>query len=150
MSRGLIVNAVLLASVAVAIVGVELLDRPASAVEASVRRYTAAITAGDFDAAMAEITPDQRSAWIEWVRGQLGNVYDVTGIAVRTGWLLGRPVDVTTDLDINRNYADEFYQATPRVGVQEVEGRWYLRAPLLAPSAELQAHRRTVEAELAT
>jgi hypothetical protein len=71
------------------------------------------------------------------VRGQLGNVYDVTGIAVRAGWLLGRPIDVTTDLDINRAYEDEFYQATPRVAVAEVDGRWYLRAPLLAPAAEL-------------
>jgi len=136
-SRTLVLNAVLLAAVALAIFAVEAIDRPDSAVEASVRRYAAAVTAGDFDAAMAEIAPDQRDMWNDWVRGQLGNVYDVTGIAVRAGWLLGRPIDVTTDLDINRAYEDEFYQATPRVAVEEVDGRWYLRAPLLAPAAEL-------------
>jgi hypothetical protein len=137
MSRASIVNAVLLAGVALAIVGAEVLDRPASAVEASVRRYAAAVTAGDFDAAMAEIAPDQRGVWSDWVRGQLGNVYDVTGIAVRANWLLGRPTDVTTDIDVNRAYEGEFYQAAPRVDVEQVDGRWYLRAPLLAPSAEL-------------
>ena len=136
-SRTLVLNAVLLALVALAIVAVQALDRPDSAVEASVRRYTAAVTAGDFDAAMAEIAPDQRAMWNDWLRGQLGNVYDVTGIAVRAGWLLGRPIDVTTDLDVNRAYEDEFYQATPRVAVEEVDGHWYLRAPLLAPATEL-------------
>jgi hypothetical protein len=134
MPRALILNAVLLTLVAVAIVGVEVADRPVSTVEASVRRYAAAVTAGDFDAAMAEIAPDQRSMWNYWVRGQLGNVYDVTGIAVRAGWLLGRPIEVTTALDVNREYSDEFYQASPRTGVEQVDGRWYLRAPLLAPA----------------
>ena len=138
MPRALILNVVLLAFVAVAIVSVEVVDRPVSAVEASVRRYATAVTAGDFDAAIAEIAPDQRTTWNDWVRGQLGNVYDVTGIAVRAGWLLGRPIEVTTALDVNREYADEFYQASPRTSVEQVDGRWYLRAPLLAPApAEL-------------
>jgi hypothetical protein len=136
-SRTLILNGLLLAGVVLAILAVEVVDRPASAVEASVRRYAAAVTAGNFDAAIAEVAPDQRPVWNDWVRGQLGNVYDVTGIAVRAGWLLGRPIDVTTDLDINRAYEDEFYQATPRVPLQEINGRWYLRAPLLAPATEL-------------
>jgi hypothetical protein len=128
----LVINLALLGAVAVAIVGVEALDRPAATVEASVRRYAVAVSNSDFDAAMAEIAPEQRPVWSDWVRGQLGNVYDVTGIAVRSGSLLGAPTEVTTDLDINRGYTDEFYQASPRVQVEEVDGRWYLSAPLLA------------------
>jgi len=134
--------------VALAIVGVEVWDRPEAAVEASVRRYTSAIAAEDLDAAMAEIAPGERAHWNQWVQGQLGNEYDVTGVAVRAPWLLARPTDVTVDLDVNREYPDEFYQATPRVTVQEVDGRWYLSAPLLAPTSELQADWRPVETKI--
>jgi hypothetical protein len=56
----------------------------------------------------------------------------VTGVAVRTGSILGRPTDVTTDLDIDRAYPDQYYQASTRVPVEEVDGRWYLSAPPLA------------------
>jgi hypothetical protein len=131
------VNLALVALVALAIGGVEAWDRPEAAVEASVQRYAAAITAGDFDAAIAEIAPSRRLTWGDWVRSQLGNEYTVTGVAVRAPWLLGKPVDVTTDLDVNRDYPDEFYQATPRVAVEQVDGRWYLTVPLLAPPSEL-------------
>lgn len=130
-------NLVLIAVVAVAIVGVQAGTRPAAAVEASVRRYAIAVSNGDFDAAMAEIAPDQRDRWNAWVQGQLGNVYAVTGIAVRAPSLLASPTDVTVDMDVNRGFKDEFYQATPRVNVEEVDGRWYLAAPLLAPPPEL-------------
>ncbi|MBV9580688.1 MAG: hypothetical protein JO057_19075 [Chloroflexi bacterium] len=133
MPRSVLVNGALLVVITVAILGVELWDRPAAAVEAGVRRYAAAVTSGDLDAAMAEIAPDQRAQWTDFVSDQLGNVYDVTGVAVRDGSLLGRPQDVTTDLDIDRAYPDQFYQASPRVGVEQVDGRWYLTAPLLAP-----------------
>jgi len=131
----LVIGLVLL--VALAILGVEAWDRPAAAVEAGARRYAAAVTASDLDGAMAEIAPDQRAQWDAWVQSQLGNVYDVTGVAVRATWLLGQPTDVTVDVDINRDYPDEFYQATPRVAVEDVVGRWYLSAPLLAPTSEL-------------
>jgi hypothetical protein len=130
-------NLVLLALVVLAIVGVEAWDRPEASVEASARRYAAAVSAGDLDAAIAEITPSQRPRWRDWVQGQLGNVYDVTGVAVRATWLLALPTDVTVDLDVNRDYEDQFYQATPRVAVEQVDGRWYLAAPLLAPASEL-------------
>jgi hypothetical protein len=126
-------NGLLLLAVAVAIVAVEALDRPEAAVEGSVRRYAAAVTAEDLNAAMAEIAPDQRDAWTEWVRGQLGNVYDVRGVAVRAAWLLGPPLEVTTVLDVNRDYPDEFFEPTARVPVEQADGRWYLSAPLLAP-----------------
>jgi hypothetical protein len=120
-----------------AVVGVEAWDRPESAVEAGVRRYAIAVSSSDLDGAMAEIAPEQRPRWKAWVQSQLGNVYDVTGIAVRAPWLLARPTDVTVDIDINREFEDEFYQATPRVALEEVDGRWYLAAPLLAPTSEL-------------
>ena len=135
--RVLVLNVLLLAGVAAAIVGVEAWDRPEASVEASVRRYASAVTAGDFDSAMAEIAPSERPQWNDWVRGQLGNEYTVTGVAVRAGWLLGAPTEVTTDMDVNRDYPDQFYQASPRVAVALEDGRWYLRAPLLAPASEL-------------
>ncbi len=85
---------------------------------------------------MAEIAPEQRSHWQDWVRSQLGNVYDVRGVAVRSPSMMqgGRrgPFEVTAVLDVNRDYPDEFYQPTARVPVQEVDGHWYLTAPLLA------------------
>jgi hypothetical protein len=135
--RLLLLNLSLMALVGAAIVGVQVWDRPEAAVEASVRRYAAAVADGDFDAAMAEIAPSARPTWSDWVRSQMGNVYAVTGIAVRAGSPLGAPSDVTVDLDVNRGYADEFYQASPRVAVSEADGHWYLAAPLLAPTAEL-------------
>ena len=131
---------VLLALIALAIVGFEVADRAEASVEGSVRRYAAAVTNSDLDAAMAEIAPDQRERWTDWVRGQLGNVYDVRGIAVRSTSILervaqrlsGGPREVTTVLDVDRAYPDEFYQPTTRVPVAQLDGRWYLAAPLLA------------------
>jgi hypothetical protein len=119
--------------VGLAILGVEARNRPAAAVEAGVRRYALAVSNGDLDSALAEIAPERRGESSDFVKNQLGNVYDVTGVAVRTSSLLGRPVDVTTNLDVNRAYPEQYYQAAPREGVEEVDGRWYLEAPLLAP-----------------
>ena len=127
----------LLALIALAIVGVEAVDRPDAAVEASVRRYATAVSHSDMDAAMAETAPEKRAAWSDWVRGQLGNVYDVTGLGVHATSLLAPPTDVTVFLDVNRGYPDEFYQPTTRIAVEVVDGRWYLGAPLLAPTPEL-------------
>ena len=137
-----VILGVLLTLVAVAIVGVEAADRAAASVEASVRRYAAAVTSADLDAALAEIAPHERSAWADWLRGQVGNVYDVRGIAVRAPSVLqritqrvaGDPTEVTVVLDVNRDYPDEFYEPTTRVQVEQEGGRWYLSAPLLAPS----------------
>ena len=133
-------NGVLLAVMALAIVGIQLLDRSGAAVEGSVRRYAMAVTNGDLDAAMAEIAPEQRAAWTDWVRVQLGNVYDIRGIAVRSpsvvqrvfNGLPGGAFEVTAIMDVNRDYPDDFYQPTALVNVEEVDGHWYLAAPLLA------------------
>jgi hypothetical protein len=123
---------VLLAVMGMAIFGVQTLDRRAGAVEASVRRYADAVSNADLDAAMAEIAPPERARWREWVAGQLGNVYEVRGIAVRSPSILAAPAEVTVAMDVNRDYPDVFYQPTPRVGVEEVDGREYLSAPLLS------------------
>ena len=114
--------------VGLAILVVQVWDRPVAAVETGVRRYATAVTNADMDAAMAEIAPERRAVWSDFVR----NVYDVTGVAVRANSLLGRPTEVTTDMDVNRAYADQFYQASARVTVEEIDGRWYLVVPLLA------------------
>ena len=132
---------VLALGVAGAIGGVQALGRDEAATEASVRRYATAISSGDADAALAEIAPDQRARWRDWVRGQLGNVYDVRGVAVRSPAVLarvleqqsGRPVEVTVVMDVNRDFPDEFYQPTPRVPIEYAAGRPFLAAPLLAP-----------------
>jgi hypothetical protein len=131
---------VLLALTVLAIAGFELADRAEASIEGSVRRYAAAVTDSDLDAAMAEIAPDQRERWTDWVQDQLGNVYDVRGIAVRSPSILervsrrmpGGPNEVTTFLDVDRDYPDEFYQPTTRVDVEQFQGHWYLAAPLLA------------------
>jgi hypothetical protein len=135
-----VVNGVLLALVALSVVSVQVLDRAEASVEGSVRRYAAAVTNGDLDGALAEIAPDQRANWTDWVRSQLGNVYDVRGIAVRSPsvWqrvslrVPARPFEVTAILDVNREFPEDFYQPTARVPVQEFDGRWYLAKPLLA------------------
>jgi hypothetical protein len=135
----MLVNGVLLALISLAIAGIQGLDRAEASVEGSVRRYAAAVASSDLDAALAEIAPDQRATWTDWVQSQLGNVYDVRGIAVRSPSVVqrltlhvpGGPYEVTAVLDVNRDYPD-FYQATPRVGVEQFDGRWYLAMPLLA------------------
>jgi hypothetical protein len=138
--RLIAINAALLALLALAILGVEAADRAESSLEGGVRRYAAAVSNSDLDAAMAEIAPDQRERWTEWVRGQLGNIYEVRGVAVRspsplerlTQRLPGGPREVTVVLDVDRDYPDEFYQPTTRVPVEPFDGRWYLAAPLLS------------------
>jgi hypothetical protein len=133
-------NAVLLALMAAAIVGMQLLDRSSAAVEGSVRRYAAAVSHADFEAAMMEIAPEHRAAYVDWVRSQLGNVYDLRGIAVRSPSVLqrvvtgkpGGPFEATTVMDVNRDFPGDFFQPTTQVPVEEVEGRWYLSMPLLA------------------
>jgi hypothetical protein len=135
-----LLNGVLLAMIGMAIVGIQGLDRSGASVEGSVRRYASAISNADLQAALAEISPDQRATWEGWVRGQLGNVYDVKGIAVRSPSVVDRVLksptvsrfEVTAILDVNRDYP-EFYQPSPTVAVEDVNGRWYLHAPLLAP-----------------
>jgi hypothetical protein len=143
--RLVVLNGLLIACVALGVVGVQVLDRDEASVEASVGRYAAAITSGDLDSALAEISPGQRARWREWVRSQLLNAYDVRGIAVRAPTLLDRllhgrpggPFEVTTVLDVNRDFPEDFYQPTTRVPVEVVDGRPYLSAPLLAPHDEL-------------
>ncbi len=134
------VNGASLVAVALSVASIQVLDRAEASVEASVRRYAAAVSNSDLDGALAEIAPDQRANWSDWVRSQLGNVYDVRGIAVRSPSVLQRvnqrvpagPFEVTAVLDVNRDFPEDFYQPTARVPVEEFEGRWYLARPLLA------------------
>jgi hypothetical protein len=134
------INGLLLAVMAAAIVGIQLLDRGGAATESSVRRYANAVSNADLEAAMAEIAPDARAAWTDWVRSQLGNVYEVRGIAVRSHSVAervlehapGGPFEVTAIMDVNRAFPEDFYQPTATVSVTQVDGEWYLATPLLA------------------
>ena len=136
MPRLLVLNLALLTGVAVAILVVQIGDRPATLVDSSVRRYAAAVSTSDLEGAVQEIAPPERQRWREWIAGQLGNIYDVRGVAVRAPSLLEggprQPTEVTVALDVDRGYPDEFYQPTARVPVEQVDGRWYLVQPLLA------------------
>ena len=136
--RLMLLNGVLLGLIALAVVGGQLASRPEAAVEASVRRYATAIRETNLDAALAELSPAARARYRDWVQSQLGNVYDVRGVAVRTPALLAgaprnrAPEEVTVVMDVNRGFPDEFYQPTARVPVEIVDGRAYLSRPLLA------------------
>ena len=134
-----LLNALLLAGVAVAVLVEEAVSRPESAIESSVRRYADAMGNSDLDGALAEIAPDQRPTWRDWIAGQLGNMYEVRGVAVRAPSLVDRlrgaanaPTDVTVVIDVDRAFPDEFYQATTRVPVQQSGQQWYLAVPLLS------------------
>jgi hypothetical protein len=135
-----LLNWLLLVAMGLALVGGQVLDRPEASLEGTVRRYAAAVSNADLDGAMAEIAPEQRAMWVDWVRGQLGNVYDVRGIAVRSPSVVQRvlervpagPFEVTAALNVNAAFPDQFYQPTTRVPVEEFDGRWYLSTPLLA------------------
>jgi hypothetical protein len=140
--RVVLVNGLLLLATALGVAGVQVLGRDEAGVEASVRRYASAISNGDLEGAMAELAPPERARWQEWVRSQLRNVYDVRGIAVRSPSVLervfartpGGPFEVTVVMDVNREFPEDFYQPTTRVPVEDVGGRAYLSAPLLAPA----------------
>jgi hypothetical protein len=142
--RLLVLNGVLLAGVAGASLAVQVADRGPAQVDASVRRYATAVSTSNLDAALAEIAPPERARWRDWIAGQLGNVYEVRGVAVRAPSLVdralrhadGAPSEVSVALDVNRGYPDEFYQPTTRLPVEQVDGRWYLAEPLLAPEAD--------------
>lgn len=135
-------NAVLLALLLGAVLGIQLVDRSEARVEASVRRYAAAVSSGDREAALEEIAPEARAGWDEFVAEQVGNLYEVRGIAVRSPSVLDRllrraalrsgPVEVTVVLDVDRTDPEAFFRSTTRLPVEERNGRWYLSEPLLA------------------
>src|SRR5215207_4888529 len=132
-------NGALLGLMAVAVVMFGVVARE-DAVSGSVRRYAAAISSANLEAALDEIAPRQRETWRGWIEGQLGNVYEVRGIAVRSHSLVDRalraatadPFEVSVVLDVNRDFPDYFFQPTPRVPVEQGDGRWYLSQPPLA------------------
>jgi hypothetical protein len=134
-----VVNGLLLVAAGLAILSLIVVDRAEASVEQVVRRYALAISSGDLDGALEEIAPDQRESYRDWVSTQLGNLYDVRGIAVRSPALFDRlvrgaprgPTEVSVVLDVNRNFPDVFYQPTSRVPVEQLDGRWYLSEPLL-------------------
>ena len=137
--RLVVVNGLLLALAGIAILGVIAFDRSDASAEGVVRRYALAVSNNDLDGALDEIAPDQRDAYREWLSTQVGNIYEVRGIAVRSPSVFQRlvrrasgPSEVTVVLDVNRGYAGEFYQPTSVVPVVQVDGRWYLESPLLA------------------
>ena len=78
-----VLNGVLLALMAFAVGVYGLVARTDTAIGASVRRYAVAMSEADLEGAVAEIAPNRRAMWRAWIEGQLGNVYEVRGVAVR-------------------------------------------------------------------
>ncbi len=140
-SPWLVVNGLLLLSLVASAIALEVVDHSSVLVESTVSRYAQAISSNDPDTALAEIAPDRRSLHRGFVLNQLGNVYVVRVVAVRTPSLLERvahpaargPVDVTVVLDVDPGDPLAYYQPRTTVPVEEVGGRWYLSAPLLEP-----------------
>ena len=140
-TRLLAVNGLLFLAL-VAVAGVlEVVDHSAVLVESTVSRYAQAVTSNEPDTALAEISPNTRSLHRDFVVNQLGNVYVVRVVAVRTPSLLDRlthpaargPFEVTVVLDVDPGDPLAYYQPRSTVPVEEVGGRWYLSTPLLAP-----------------
>jgi hypothetical protein len=105
-----------------------------------VRRYFAALEAGDVDAALAQLAPPMQTRDVAFVENGVGNRYHIAGIAVQEPSLLARlggqpagPTDVTVFLDITQAIDQVRWQAGPRIPVREIDGRWYLARPPLAP-----------------
>lgn len=136
------INGLLLAVTAATIGLVQLRDRSGPQIEATIHRYAAAVASSDLDSAVGELAPEERARWAPWVESQLGNRYEVRAVSVRSLSLLdqltrhasGRPFEATVAADVNRDDPAEFYQASARTAVTEDNGRWYLVAPLLAPT----------------
>lgn len=99
--------------------------------ESVVRRYFAALEAGDIDGALTEVVPSGRAASRAFVENVVGNEYRITGIAVRHGPKGGGPRDVTIFLDITQAADGARWQAGPRVPLVEMDGRWFLASPPL-------------------
>lgn len=120
------------------------LERESPRVEGVVQRYAQAVLEQDLERALAEVAPSQRERWRAWVFSQLGNIYDLKAVSVRSPSLIdrlvrrapGQPTEVTVFMDVNRGWPDFFYQPTARAGVLYEGGRPYLEAPLLAPAEE--------------
>jgi hypothetical protein len=140
-TRLLAVNGLLFLALGALAAALEVVDHSSVLVESTVSRYAQAISNNEPDTALAEIAPETRSLDREFVLNQLGNVYVVRVVAVRTPSLLDRltqpaargPVDVTVVLDVDPGDPQAYYQPRSTVPVEEVGGRWYLSAPLLAP-----------------
>lgn len=135
-------NGVVLTLMAAAVLSAQLQDRSSAPILASVERYAHAMAALDLPAAREEIAPAARVEWDWFLAEQLGNIYEVQSISIRSPslldqWLHGdppMPFEATVRLDVNRGYPDFFYQPTTRVPLRQVDGRWYLAEPLLAPA----------------
>ena len=136
-----LVNGVLLGVMALAIVGIQGLYRGGAAVEASVRRYAAAVSNSDSATGLwPRLRPTSgRRGRSGFAASYLGNVYDVRGIAVRSPSVLQRVLDPTGGR-LSKSPPSWTSTGTTRpvlstdgaVAVEQVDGRWYLHAPFVA------------------
>ena len=135
---GFRVALVLLAVSACVAVAGPLLETRQRAPEEIARAYLRAVEAGDVDAALATIDPEQRDALRDRVEWQARNRY-----AVRT-LVLGRPSPVdrwsgrrlapawVTVLAAVTTVTGERWRSTSTAPLVERDGAWYLARPLFA------------------
>ncbi len=143
MPRVVALNGLLLAAMALVILGVQVLDRDARAIEATVRTYAEAVSNEDLETAAAAVAPGERERWRGWIEPQLGNKYGIRGMGIRSHTVLeqvfqrasGAPFEATVAIDVNPGTPD-LYRAATRVQVTRVDGAWYLVQPLLEPEAD--------------
>jgi hypothetical protein len=108
--RLVVVNGLLLALAGIAILGVIAFDRSDASAEGVVRRYALAVSNNDLDGALDEIARSARCV-SRVAPTQVGNIYEVRGIAVRSPSVFEQvvqgegPSEVMVVLDVNRGYA---------------------------------------------
>jgi hypothetical protein len=130
----------LLAGLIVAISAVNDVRSRASSPDIVIRRYFAALQAGDADDALAALTPAARARDAAFVANGVNNTYRIVGIAVRSSSVLDRlggspagPIDATIFVEVEEAVSGAAWSATPRVPLTQADGHWYLARAPLAP-----------------
>ncbi len=108
------------------------------AAETAVRGYLAAIEAGDAEAALAYLAPDQRDAWRIFVQHQAGDRFRLVSVAVQrtplwqnlSSWTHTRSITVVADA---RGKGGQTWQAADLVRGSYEDNTWLLLAPPFGP-----------------
>ena len=122
---------------AIAIVG-PVVEGRQRAPESVARAYLRAVEAGNLDAALATIAPDQREIHRERIALQVQNRYGIVTLVIgrpsTTDEVLGRGVDpawVTVLADVT-GQGGERWRSTSTAPMVQRDGVWYLTRPLFA------------------
>jgi hypothetical protein len=107
--------------------------------ESVVHRYFAALEQDEVEGALAEIDPESRARWSDFVANGAGNSYRLEGTAIRRASLVDRvmgrstPSEATSFVHITQAVDGAEWSAGPRVPLVRRDGRWFMGRPPLAP-----------------